>query len=83
MRSRFTVGGSWSFINVGKRAIRNQGAKRLDGNYGVLYDIALEVENPTDQERTVSLSLSPDAGLAMGLSNSVSVMVASVATRAR
>jgi hypothetical protein len=69
MQSRFSVGGGWAFIPVGKKAIQNQSeSKRLDGNYGVLYDIALELENPTDEARTISISLSPDAGLAMGVS---------------
>jgi hypothetical protein len=68
LKARFTVGGNWTFINVGKKAVRNRDdAKRLDGNYGILYDIAVEVSNPTRQERVVSVALSPDAGAAMGV----------------
>jgi hypothetical protein len=68
VHARFEVGGNWTFISVGKKAVHNQDqSKRLDGNYGILYDIALELSNPTDEERVVSLSLSPDAGAAMGV----------------
>jgi hypothetical protein len=68
LHARFDVGGNWTFINVGKKAVHNQdNRKRLDGNYGILYDIALELSNPTGDERVVSVSLSPDAGAAMGV----------------
>jgi hypothetical protein len=68
LHARFEVGGNWTFISVGKTPVSNQdNRKRLDGNYGILYDIALELSNPTDDERVVSVSLSPDAGAAMGV----------------
>lgn len=68
LHARFEVGGNWAFINVGKKPVSNQdNRKRLEGNYGILYDIALELSNPTDEERVVSVTLSPDAGAAMGV----------------
>jgi hypothetical protein len=68
LQARYRVGDRWTFIPVGQRPISGrQGAPRLDGNYGVLYDIDLRLENPTDRERTVNVALSPDAGDARGI----------------
>ena len=36
------------------------------GNYGVLYDIALELSNPTAQPRKVRLAFEPMSGVALG-----------------
>lgn len=68
LEARYRVGDAWTFIPVGQRPISGRaGAPRLDGNYGVLYDIDLRLENPTDRERTVNVALSPDAGDASGV----------------
>ncbi len=39
----------------------------LDGDYGVLYDIAVRLDNPTPAPRVVRLMLAPDAGGAQGI----------------
>jgi hypothetical protein len=68
LEARYRVGDPWTFIPVGKRPITTRdGQRRLEGNYGVLYAIALRVENPTDRERTIQVVLSPDAGPARGV----------------
>jgi hypothetical protein len=68
IRSRYRVGERWAFVAVGRSAIDGRHPKRrLDGNYGVFYDIALEIENPTDVESTVNLVLSAEAGEARGV----------------
>jgi hypothetical protein len=68
LQARYRVGERWTFIPVGKRPIAAQGAARaLDGNYGVVYDIGLSLENPTNEERRVEIALSPDAGDARGV----------------
>jgi len=68
VRARYRVGDPWTFIPVGQRPIQGRNGKlRLDGNYGVLYEIDLRLENPTGEPRTVDVALSPDAGDARGV----------------
>jgi len=64
---RYTVGQTWAFVPVGRKAItaRTQ-KKQLFGNYGVIYDVTVEIDNPTDEVRTVSVVLAPEAGWARG-----------------
>jgi hypothetical protein len=68
VEARYRVGGTWAFIPVGKKPIAaRNGSRKLEGNYGVVYDIAVRVENPTDRERTIQVALSADAGPARGV----------------
>jgi hypothetical protein len=68
LQARYTVGQNWTFVKLGgDPLVAHDARKKLDGNYGVSYDISLELENPTDQPQTVSLTLSPDAGHARGV----------------
>jgi hypothetical protein len=65
---RYRVGERWAFVSVGKRAIDGRvSERRLDGNYGVFYDIAVQVENPTAVEQTINLVLAAEAGGARGV----------------
>jgi hypothetical protein len=41
--------------------------RRLEGNYGVFYDIELTLENPTDKPANARLVFEPTAGLAGGV----------------
>jgi hypothetical protein len=64
---RYTVGQTWAFVPVGRKAITARTRKRqLFGNYGVVYDITVDIDNPSDQPRTVSVVLAPEAGWARG-----------------
>lgn len=63
----YRVGERWAFVNVGRQPIEGDGDRRLFGNYGVLYDISLFLENPLEEEKTVRLVLSPNAGGARGV----------------
>jgi hypothetical protein len=64
----YIVGKQWAFIPIGKHALGSSNAqKRLDGNYGVTYDIKVKVENPTDQTKKVRVLFDPTAGLASGV----------------
>jgi hypothetical protein len=68
VEASYTVGQRWAFVNLGRAPIAARDPeRRLEGNYGVLYEISLRIENPTDEERTVQLVLSPDAGDARGV----------------
>lgn len=68
IQTRYRVGERWAFVAVGRSAIDGRHPeRRLDGNYGVFYDIAMEIENPTDVESTVNLVLAAEAGEARGV----------------
>jgi hypothetical protein len=68
LEARYTVGQSWAFVRLGKLAVPERSAgQRLDGIYGVLYDISVRIENPTPAPRVVRLLLAPDAGGAQGV----------------
>jgi hypothetical protein len=68
IEATYRVGEKWAFVNLGRRPIAAQnGDRSLAGNYGVLYDISLKLENPLAEERSVCLFLSPDAGGARGV----------------
>jgi hypothetical protein len=64
----YVIGQRWAFISIGRQALGSHNAqKRLDGNYGVTYDINVKVENPTTQMKKVRVMFDPTAGLASGV----------------
>jgi hypothetical protein len=64
----YKCGEQWTFMPLGRKAILSDGKQRtLFGNYGVIYNLSVEISNPTDTMRTVSVVLSPDAGWARGV----------------
>ncbi len=68
MTASYTVGRRWAFVRLGKIAIPGKHAGQLlDGNYGVLYDISVRIDNPTPAPRRVRLLMAPDAGGAQGV----------------
>ncbi|MCX8052698.1 MAG: DUF916 domain-containing protein [Armatimonadetes bacterium] len=68
LEAEYVVGKQWAFIPIGRHAIYSPDARRkLDGNYGVTYDIKVKVENPTDREKKIQVLFDPVAGLASGI----------------
>jgi hypothetical protein len=68
LKARYEVGKNWVFLKLGGDPVVAQGTKKkLDGNYGVSYEIALEISNPTSEPQEVAVTLSPDAGHARGV----------------
>jgi hypothetical protein len=64
----YTIGDRWEFVRIGKYAIKNgAGNKELYGNYGVIYEISIHMENPTADTRTVKILFEPTAGPASGI----------------
>lgn len=64
----YRVGDRWEFIRIGKYAIRSTTDDTvLDGNYGVIYNINIHVENPTADPSTVRVIFQPTAGPASGI----------------
>ncbi|HTE21255.1 MAG TPA: hypothetical protein VK689_23060, partial [Armatimonadota bacterium] len=63
----YTVGQNWTFMPMGRKAIAGKiPNKKLFGNYGVLYNLTVNLNNPTDEEQTVRVVLSPEAGWTRG-----------------
>lgn len=68
LHARYVVGKNWTFLKLGGDPVVARGShKKLMGNYGVSYELSIELSNPTDQPQSVLLSLSPDAGDARGV----------------
>ncbi len=68
--SSYSVGGPWSFIRIGKQAIKSaleDHDRELYGNYGVIYEIRLKLNNPTSMAQTVKVLFEPSAGIASGI----------------
>jgi hypothetical protein len=62
---RYNVGGNFVFLPIGRSPIAAaQGDEVLEGNYGVFYDIALRLENPTSKTDDVRLVFEASGGMA-------------------
>ena len=65
LEENYEIGNRWKFISVGKLAIQSSDAQRkLDGNYGVSYNINLKVKNPLAEKGKVSIMFDATAGFA-------------------
>jgi hypothetical protein len=61
--AEFTVGGRFSVTRLGQRSIlRQDSSGRLDGNFGVIYDIAATITNTQGVAADVELVFEPSAG---------------------
>lgn len=62
-RFTYEVGGNWLFIRIGQRPIANfDQVKRLDGNFGVIYNIRADIVNPTPSPADVEVVFEASAG---------------------
>lgn len=63
----YNVGGDWEFISLGDDPFLDPNSgKKLMGNYGVIYNIHLTLNNPTSQKKKVMLFFAPAGGVAQG-----------------
>ncbi len=68
LTATYTVGDKWAFIRVGKNAITDAGKKHtLYGNYGVIYNIDVQVSNPSADAKNIKVLFEPTAGPASGI----------------
>lgn len=66
-RYEYVVGQNWTFMPIGRQPISGTRANRkLFGNYGVLYNITVNLSNPTSEMKTVRLMMNPEADWARG-----------------
>ena len=63
--AKYVVGREWAFVTIGDPPVSGlQPGDQLLGNYGVIYDISLDLVNPTDLPATVELAMEPGGGTA-------------------
>ncbi|MGC4046580.1 MAG: hypothetical protein QM758_22540 [Armatimonas sp.] len=64
----FTIGGPWRFLDLGKNAPASltERERRLHGDYGLTYEVEVELINPTAQEKSGRFVFDAAAGLAAG-----------------
>lgn len=68
LTATYVVGQRWQFIRIGEEPVRNHNEQRkLDGNYGVIYELKVELVNPTDKARNVEVAFEPSGGEAGGV----------------
>lgn len=68
LTATYVVGQRWQFIRIGEQAVQNHTQQRkLDGNYGVIYKLRIELVNPTDKARDVEITFEPNGGEAGGV----------------
>lgn len=64
LSAKYTVGGRYAFLSIGRAPIEGVDNTRiLDGNYGVFYEIAVALDNPTSQPADIRVVFEPAAGL--------------------
>lgn len=64
----FSVTDLFRALAIGEKPIQNgSGAKRLDGNFGVIYTFRLNLFNPTDRAANVEIVFESSAGYTGGL----------------
>jgi hypothetical protein len=66
LEASYKVGGNWAFMRLGDDPL-SDGSKTLAGNYGVIYQVRITMENPTRAAADVEIALSASAGLARGV----------------
>ncbi|RYG49697.1 hypothetical protein EON79_00490 [bacterium] len=60
---RYEVGGRYGFVRIGQRPIsRSDKTKKLDGNFGVIYNIKADVENKTPDSTEIEVIFEASAG---------------------
>ncbi|MHB0913253.1 MAG: hypothetical protein ACYC2Y_07385 [Armatimonadota bacterium] len=59
----YTAGSLWTFVRIGNDALQNAASDmQLYGNYGVVYDIELNMENPGSTPHRAELAFEATAG---------------------
>ncbi|HLO99013.1 MAG TPA: hypothetical protein VK171_10500 [Fimbriimonas sp.] len=64
----YTVGGRYAVVRLGQVSISRQDSSgRLDGNFGVIYEVELNLSNPTTHKADVEVTFETSAGYSGGL----------------
>ncbi|MFQ5811172.1 MAG: hypothetical protein ACE5JM_16260, partial [Armatimonadota bacterium] len=62
----YTVGGAWLFVDIGREAVVNRRGTRLHGNYGVRYEIKVQMQNPGAESARAEIAIRAGGGAAWG-----------------
>ena len=69
--AKYRVGDAWTFIRLGKGALKHRGRSQQTfgdyGDYGVIYDLKIDLINPDDHVRFAELAFEATAGPASGV----------------
>jgi hypothetical protein len=65
----YAVGSKWLYIEMGRADALSSidNSSKLDGNYGVDYDVDIHLSNPSDGPKNVGIYFYPEAGPAAGV----------------
>ena len=63
----YTVGRAWLFVDIGREAVADRRGSRLQGNYGVWYQIKVDVQNPGDESARIDIAVRAGGGPAWGV----------------
>jgi len=67
LKARYDVGGNWAFVAIGDQpAVGLKDGDRLQGSYGVVHEVTLELANPTREPAAALLALQSGGGPARG-----------------
>ena len=63
IQATYVVGGNWTWIRIGAEPIPTaDGTGRLEGNYGVVYRIGVQLRNPFAEPKKVEVAFDAGAG---------------------
>lgn len=66
--ANYNVGGRYAVVRLGQVSIARQDSSgRLDGNFGVIYDVELNLANPTESKADVEVTFETSAGYSGGI----------------
>ncbi len=67
IKAKYEVGGNWTFVTIGDQpAVGLKEGDRLLGSYGVMYEVQLELSNPTNAPAPTGILMEPAGGAARG-----------------
>jgi hypothetical protein len=58
----YSIGGRFAFIRLGQKPIPGQDGRKLEGNFGVFYNIEALIDNPLSEATEVDVVFEASAG---------------------
>lgn len=64
----FNAGGKWEFIKIGDLEVKDLDSESiLKGNYGIIYNFSIYLNNPTEKKKKILIYFVPAGGIARGI----------------
>lgn len=68
LEGTYTLGGKWLFLSMGRDPVQNhEGNASLLGNYGVTYEMRIEIANPSGNAGLSEIVMTASGGVAQGV----------------